>query len=128
MLKKTILVAIVTSLCLWSVPSLARWTQWYDLASRSDMQELNALLKRSTNRFVYRRVECKEENGTIMMRIDHRSTREGGFFQLKADFWSRLEKEVEQQKRRGVIIVSRSDVETSRGLFTCLVWRQEGWG
>lgn len=128
MLKRTILAAIVTSLCLLSVPASAKWTKWYNLNSRSDMRALVAVLEGGTNRYVYKRVQCKQQKSTIMIRIDYRSIFEGGFYKLEIGFWKNIKAEVERQKKRGVTIISRSDVETNRGLFTCLVWRQAGWG
>lgn len=113
---------------LWSTQSFAAWTEWYDLASKKDMQALNKVLEGGTNRYVYKRVQCKAEGKTIMMRVDYRSIFEGGFYTLQADFWKKLEPEYNRQKKRGVTVISRSDVETNRGLFTCQVWRQSGWG
>ncbi|MCP4314935.1 MAG: hypothetical protein GY789_02570 [Hyphomicrobiales bacterium] len=126
--KRTIIAAILILSTLWSTQSFARWTQWYNLNNKKDYQALSHLInKQNRYRTVMKRVECKMEKGNIHIRIDNRSTFSGGYYYMTTGYGKNIEPQFKQAKKHGARTLSRSDVKTNRGLFTCIIWQKPQW-
>ena len=91
MMKQTLVAATFVLTSLFSPPTQAAWTKWYNLSSNADMQKLNSVLKSGTNRDIFKQVQCKQQGKSLVIRIDYRSTFEGGAFVLKVDWLKRVQ-------------------------------------
>ncbi len=128
MINRTILAIFAVSICLWSAPSHAKWTKWYNLNNKNDTNELLDIVNNKNRyRTIPKRVECKADNKGVWIRVDNRPVHAGGMYYLKIGFKKNLEAELKQQKKRGVNVLSRSEVETTRGMVSCMVWRKPSW-
>lgn len=107
------------------VPAIAKSTGWIDLTSKKQIREFNALINRGKGQgLVYKKIECKLENSRPYAKIEYGNTGTQSIYYIYTDFWKNIEPEYKNFKRRGAIVVSRSDIETNKGLFTCIIWRK----
>ena len=105
--------------------SLAKSTGWIDFTSSKEVREFNELIHRGQGQgIVYKKIECKIENSRLYARIEYGSTGTQSIYYIYTDFWKNIEPEYKKYKRRGAIVVSRSDIDTNKGLFTCIIWRK----
>jgi len=106
-------------------PSLAKSTGWIDLTSSKEVKKLNDLFDRGQGQgIVPKKIACKIENSRLYAKIEYGNTGTQSIYYTKIDFWKNIEPEFKKYKRRGAIIVSRSDIDTNKGMFTCIIWRK----
>lgn len=105
--------------------AFAKTTGWINLSNKKEARQLQALFDEGLGRgVVTKKVECKAENGNFYIRLNYSHTRSQSNHYLRIGFWKNLEPEYLRYKKRGAVIVSRSDIETKKGLFTCIIWRK----
>jgi len=105
--------------------AFAKSTGWIDLTSKKQIREFNELINRGKGQgLVYKKIECKLENSRPYAKIEYGSTGTQSIYYIYTDFWKNIEPEFKKYKRRGAIVVSRSDIKTNKGLFTCIIWRK----
>jgi hypothetical protein len=128
MFSKSFLSAIVIFSILAPSQAIGAWTEWVNLANRKEVNDLVSRMEhRNGQRLVTKRVRCKAENNTIYISFDYRSVHTGGIFYFDAGYWKNLQASDKELKRRGAHVISRSDIDTNRGKFTCIVWHKPQW-
>lgn len=122
--RRAIAALMAVSICLLSTPSQAKWTRWYNINSSQEWGKLAALLDKNNYRTYAKQVQCKGDNKGFWVRIDYRPTYASGWYYFRIDSKNKLDAEFQRYRKRGAIIISRSDVKTARGVVSCAVWRK----
>ena len=128
MFIRSIFSAILTLCIVAPSSAFAEWTGWVDLANRNEVNSLaDRIGKINGQRLAPKRVRCKADKNSIYINVDYRAVRAGGIYYIDADYWKNLETKDRTLKRHSANVLSRSDVETNKGLFTCIIWLKPQW-
>lgn len=112
---------VMVMICLMAVPSQAAWTKWFDMNNREDVAQLNKLAKGRGGTLISR-IKCKMDGG-LKVRVDYRRVYGDHIYYVGIDSKKRVDAEFAKFKKRGAKMLSRSDVQTSKGTMSCYVWR-----